>query len=134
MSADAVCEVMLPGAGIRPRYCVVKLDEPSGTLPDIAARAGKVFGVYVFDANSPACGDSILEYECLFVESQFDADPHDHWLSVEINERDDHADPVRYFPCWQIDGMARIEEGELTEGVIHLGIEDEGEAFEYLRL
>lgn len=131
---NTVCDAVQVEFGIKSKFSVVKLDETDRWTPDIAARAGKVFGVYLFDANSPACG----EFECLFVESQFTnpalPDREADWLAVEISERDDHADPVRYLPCALMDSLAQIEEGDLTEGVIDLGIEDEDEAFEYLRL
>lgn len=131
---NTACEVVQPEVEVRPRYSIVKLDETGNWSPDIAARAGKVFGVYLFDANNRACGKSTPEYECLFVESQFDAAPHDHWLAVEISERDEQAEPVRYVPCDEIDPLPRIEEGDLMEGVIDLGIDNEEDALEYLRL
>lgn len=131
---NTVCEAIQVKVGINRKFCVVKLDEAANYPPDISERSKKLFGVYLFDANSRFCGKSSPEYECLFVETQFDADPHDHWLSWEINERDDHADPVRYLPCDEIDALAQIEEGALTEGVIDLGIDNEEDAIEYLRL
>jgi len=135
---NTTCEIVKVEAGIKPKLCVVKLDETDRWTPDSDGRAGKVFGVYLFDANSRAFGESTLEYECLFVESQFDNpalyDPEADWLAVEISERDHHADPVRYLPCALIDSLAQMEEGDLTEGVIDLGIDNEEDAFEYLRL
>ena len=135
---NTACDVAQPDVQIKPRYCIVKVDETANWTPDIVARAGKVFSVYLIDTNSPVCGESTPEYECFFVESQFDnptlTDREADWLAVEIGERDDNGDPVRYFPCAQIDSLDRIEEGGLSEGVIDLRIDNEEDALDYLRL
>jgi hypothetical protein len=124
---------------VRPRYCVVKLDETGNWSPDIVRRAKRVLGVYVFVANLHVhCCEFTPSYECLFVESQWDnpdlPDREADWLDVDIREGDRASEPVRYFHCWQIDGLPRTREGEVQVGVIDLGIDNEDEAFEYLRV
>jgi hypothetical protein len=130
------------GAGdreARPRYCVVKLDETRCWSPDIVRRAKRVLCVYLFNATRRVhCCEFMPSYECLFVESQWDnpelPDCESDRLSVDILQGDNASEPVRYFHCHQIDDLPRIDEGDVSVGLIDLGIEDKEEAFEYLRL
>lgn len=138
MTAETAFEEHASEQEAKPNYCVLKLDETRNWTPEIAERAKKILGVYLFDASKCVhCCEFTPSYECLFVESQWhnpdlpdrDAD----WLSVEIMEADNCSDPVRYFHCREIDGLPRIKEGESGVGVIDFGIQDEEEALEYLR-
>jgi hypothetical protein len=133
---NAVCGAVRPE--VSPKFCVVKVNDTARWSPGIAGRGRTILGVYLFDAHSLACGDAAPEYECLFVGSQFDnpalPDHEADWLSVEIGEAADQADPVRYLPCDRIDALPRIEEGELPEGFIDLDIDNEEDAIEFLRL
>ena len=124
---------------VKPRYCAVKLDETRNWLDtSVVERAKRIIGVYLFDANLRVhCCEFTPSYECLFVESQWDnpalPDREADWLSVDIMEGDNASDPVRYFHAHEIDDLPRIKEGDLTPGVIDLGIDNEEEAFEYVR-
>ncbi|HLN28588.1 MAG TPA: hypothetical protein VK395_12670 [Gemmataceae bacterium] len=124
---------------VKPRYCVLKIDETENWLDqDIVARAKRIFGVYLFDRHTHVhCCELTPSYECLFVESQWDnpdlSDLETDWLSADILQGDNYAEPVKYFHCWQIDGLRRIKDGEIAVGVINLEIDNEEEALEYVR-
>ncbi len=139
MTTEAVFEEHDTQAEVKPRWCVLKIDETQNWLDqDIVSRAKRIYGVYVFDRSLHVhCCEMTASYECLFVESQFDnpdlPDREADWLSVDLMAGDNYAEPVRYFHCWQIDGLPRIKEGDVAQGVIDLDISDEEEAFEYVR-
>jgi hypothetical protein len=123
---------------LTPRYCALKLDQTRYWTDEIVARAKKIFSVYLFDANKHVhCCEFTPSYECLFVESQYDnpalPDREADRLSVDLLKEDAASDPVRYFHCWEIDGLPRIKEGEPAQGVIDLEIDNEEEALEYVR-
>jgi hypothetical protein len=139
MIEEGIWDAQETGTEITPRFCALKLDETRHWEPGIADRARRIFGVYLFDANKHVhCCEFTPSYECLFVESQFEnpglPDQEQDRLDCEIRQVDVHADPVRYFHCYQIDGLPRIREGELAQGVIDLEIANEEEALEYVRL
>lgn len=139
MTTEAAVKEHNTQAEVKPRYCVLKLDETQNWLDQgLVSRAKRILGVYLFDANLHVrCCEFTPSYECYFVESQFDnpdlPDRDADWLCVDLMAGDDCAEPVRYFHCWQIDGLPRIKEGDVAQGVIDLDISDEEEAFEYVR-
>jgi hypothetical protein len=136
MTTETAFEDLQTDTEVKPRYCAVKLDETRNWLDSsIVDRAKRIYGVYLFDANLRVhCCEFTPSYECMFVESQFDnpnlPEREADWLSVEISEQDNYADPVRYFHCHEIEGLPQIEEGDLTQGIIDLDIDNEEEAFE----
>jgi hypothetical protein len=122
---------------IKPRFCLLRLNETEFWAAHIAGRAGRIFGLYVFDGNK---GVHLCEftpsYECRFVGSAFEStDLGDDAAEKldDIREGDLGTEPVRYFHCHEIDALPRIGEHDLKVGVADLGIDNEDEAVEYVQ-
>jgi hypothetical protein len=122
---------------IKPRFCLLKLDETRHWLDDVAARAGRIFGLYVYDQNRRVhCCEFTPSYECLFVGSasvNTDLDDAATPLADEIREGDLGTVPVKYIHCHEIDALPEIGEYDLKVGVSDLGVQHEEEAEEYVR-
>ncbi len=122
----------------KPRFCLLKLDETRHWADDMAARAVRIFGLYVYDQNRRVhCCEFTPSYECLFVGSaggntDLDDDAAER-LDDEIREGDLGTEPVRYIHCREIDALPEIGEHDLKVGITDTGIEDEEEAVEYVR-
>lgn len=128
----------MSNAQIKPQFCLLRLDETRHWADDVAARAVRIFGLYVYDQNRRVhCCEFTLSYECRFVGSaSVNADLDDdvaERLDDEIREGDLGTEPARYIHCHEIDALTRVGEHDLKAGVTDLGIEDEEEAVEYVR-
>jgi hypothetical protein len=123
---------------IKPCFCLLRLDETRHWVDDVAARAGCIFGLYVYDQNRRVhCCEFTPSYECLFVGSASVNTDHDDdaaaRLAHEIREGDRGTEPVRYFHCNEIDALPEIGEHDLKMGVSDLGIDDQEKAVKYVR-
>ena len=122
----------------KPQFCLLRLDETLYWADDLATRAGRILGIYVYDQNRRVhCCEFTPSYECHFVGSasvntDLDDDAAER-LADEIREGDLGTETVRYIHCHEIDALPEIAEHDLNVGVTDIGIENEEEAVEYVR-
>lgn len=86
---------------------VVEIDETQYWSDDIVAKAGKLFGVYLYDERVEVFMAELTPSYCLTflytnTENHVDDDTHDQILRAEIHE-------PRYYHVRSIDQMKRID-------------------------
>jgi hypothetical protein len=122
---------------IKSRFYLLRLDETRYWADHVSARAGRIFGLYVYDTNVRVhlC-EFTPSYECRFVGSvtgSTDPDDAAERLNDDIRQGDQATESIRYVHCHEIDALSRIGEHDLKVGVTDLGIDDEDEAVEYVQ-
>ena len=123
---------------IKPRYGLLTLDETRSWADHLAARAGHIFGLYVYDQNRRVpCGAFTPSSECHFVGSALGNTALDgaaaERLTDDISKGDLATELIRYIPCHEIDALFSIGDHVLKVGVSDLGIGDEDETVTYVR-
>ncbi len=95
---------------VKPDWRWIALDETAywDGDPEFAAKCGKIFGIYIFDASLRVyCCEMTPSYELYFLRSEPLRVPEDdaerEALDEVIREGDTDTDPVSYIHCRTID-------------------------------
>lgn len=108
------------------RIRVLVREETENWAPDIVERAGRVFGVYLYNPDAAThCCELTPSYELEFVGSVAENLPDDdsarEKLQDDIMEGDTSCEPISYIHCHSIDAMPEIKRGTLSPGTYPMG-------------
>lgn len=114
----------MPSTKVKPHICVVKIDETEcwdDSPGSLREKAGKIFGVYIYDANKHVhCAELTPSYELYFVESQPLNVPEDEYERDAFYEdlvATDASESVYYMHVSTVDRMPEVpENGPLQAG------------------
>ncbi len=107
---------------IKPKFKVVRINETSNWREDIAKKAGKIFGIYLYDeSRTTNCCEVTPSYEMHFLNSMAETlsdDDEEREIQLdEIEEGDIHTERVRYFHSVSIDKLSDKDKGNVySEG------------------
>ena len=111
---------------IAPNFKVCKFDETSNWREDIAKRAGKIYGVYFYDASRQTrCCEITPSYELHFIGSVIEGelDSEDEvWkdkLYNDIQEGDNFAELASYKHCHVIDALSKDDNKDCFGDHVH---------------
>ena len=106
----------------KPKFKVVRINETSNWREDIAKKAGKIFGIYLYDESRTVnCCEVTPSYEMHFLNSMAenisDDDEEREILFDEISEGDIHTERVRNIFSSSIDRMSKDDRKDVySEG------------------
>lgn len=96
---------------MKPELYVVKIDETKYWAEDIIEKAGRIFGVYIYDKNRRVhCCELTPSYELRFIESQTEKRVDDT-VYDEILRADAYSEGWRYYHCHVLEGLPALPEG-----------------------
>lgn len=118
---------------------IVAIDETQYWHEDIVAKAGKLYGIYLFDASRHTyCCELTPSYEVYFIETVYTKATDDEDLNMKVLEADAQSGPTCYFHCRVIDRMRPKWTHAFPEHNVECATEEEWEEeresmLEYLR-
>jgi hypothetical protein len=87
---------------------VVVLDETQYWREDIAKEAGKLFGVYLYDASRGVYACELTPSHELWFLYTTSENPLSDELYEAIVEGDSYTEPVSYMHCWRVKGLKHV--------------------------
>lgn len=88
---------------IKTAWTIVAIDETHYWSEDIIAKAGKLYGVYLYDANRPVyCCELTPSYELHLIETVWTHNTQDERLQMDVLEGDAQNGQVCYYHCRDI--------------------------------
>lgn len=106
------------------RFRICLLEETGNWNEEIRERAGRIFGVYLYNPDTRThCCEITPSHELYFLQSVpenlSDDEGEREQLLVDIDEGNLEAERVSYMHCHTLKAMPKIKRGELKQGTYY---------------